>query len=156
MSTDDLGDRGQNMFFLLLTDYCGRSEPIFRPRFLGDKYPTHDYIVELVDRPEYFFFVQVKSTTRGYTLGQPSKLLVQVTQQDVNRMVACPAPTYVAGIDLRNGSGYLLSVNESREQVASLITDHKIDCNALRMLANEVIDFWNSRDMVLRNSHFSE
>src|SRR6185369_6612196 len=100
-----------------MTELCGRNEPHFRPRFLGDKYPTHDFIVELVDRPEYYFFVQVKATTKGFTKTAPGRLLVQVTQEDVDRMVACPAPTYVVGIDLNGKSGYVLSVNEARDHV---------------------------------------
>jgi len=58
----------------------------FRSRF--------DYIIEVVDRPSYFFFVQVKGTTLGYT-AEENRLRVQVTQDDVDRMVAYPAPTYV-------------------------------------------------------------
>lgn len=69
--------------------------PIFRPRFLGDKYPTFDYIVEVVDPPACFFFVQVKATTKGYTEHRPYRLKVQVSQDDIDRMVAYPAPTRV-------------------------------------------------------------
>jgi hypothetical protein len=50
LSKDDIGDRGQWQFSLMMTELCGRDEPIFRPRFLGDKYPTFDFIVELVDQ----------------------------------------------------------------------------------------------------------
>ncbi len=37
MTKDDVGDRGQLLLGLLLTDLCGRDVPYFRPRFLGDK-----------------------------------------------------------------------------------------------------------------------
>jgi hypothetical protein len=40
VTKDDIGDRGQLLLGLLLTDLCGRDVPYFRPRFLGDKYPT--------------------------------------------------------------------------------------------------------------------
>ena len=64
MAVDDIGERGQWLFCLLMTQICpGRNEPYFRPRFLGDKYPTFDYLVELVASEAYFFFVQVKSTS---------------------------------------------------------------------------------------------
>jgi hypothetical protein len=143
------------MFSLIMTELCGRQEPFFRPRFLGDKYPTFDYIVELVDQPEYFFFVQVKATTQGYNKN-PVRLKVQVSQTDVDRMVACPAPAYVVGIDETRETGYLLSVNEARDHVASLTTSFKIDCGVLSALADEVQQFWSNRNMVLTGSRFKE
>lgn len=155
MSKDDIGERGQWMFSLLMTELCGRNEPYFRPRFLGEKYPTFDFIVELVDRPEYYFFVQVKTTTTGYTLDQV-RLKVQVSQADIDKMVACPAPAYVVGIDMNSWNGYLLSVNEPRDHIASLTTSFRIDCQLLGKLADEVAQFWASRDMVLVGSQFKE
>ena len=68
MSKEDIGDRGQAMFVVVMTELCGRNEPYFRPRFLGDKFPTFDYLLELVDSPGYFFLVQVKTTTQGFML----------------------------------------------------------------------------------------
>lgn len=63
--SDAIGSRGEAIFFVLLTQFCGRQRPFFRPSFLGDKFATIDYFVELVDvgllTP--FFFVQVKTTT---------------------------------------------------------------------------------------------
>jgi hypothetical protein len=156
VAREDIGERGQWLFSLLMTDLCGRDDPFFRPRFLGDKYPTFDYIVEVVDRPEYFFFVKVKGTTLGYT-AEEHRLRVQVTQDDIQRMVACPAPTYVVGIDVNaNDVGFLLSVNEPRGNVASLTTQFRIDCRVLAQLKDEVIDFWSSRDMTLTGSRFRE
>jgi hypothetical protein len=67
VTKDDIGDRGQWLFCRLFTDLCGREDPYFRPHFLGDKYPPFDYIVEVVDHPGYYFFVQVKATIQGYT-----------------------------------------------------------------------------------------
>ncbi|WP_165224783.1 DUF4365 domain-containing protein [Aquisphaera insulae] len=156
MAREDIGERGQWLFSLLMTEFCGRDTPFFRPRFLGDKYPTFDYIVEVVDRPSYFFFVQVKGTRLGYTT-EGNRLRVQVIQDDVDRMVACPVPAYVVGIDVNEiGVGFLLSVNEPRGGVASLTTRFRIDCGVLERLRDEVIEFWSSRDMTLAGSHFRE
>jgi hypothetical protein len=156
VAREDIGERGPWLFSLLMTDLCGRDDPFFRPRFLGDKYPTFDYIVEVVDRPEYFFFVQVKGTTLGYTV-EEHRLRVQVTQDDIDRMIAYPAPTYVVGIDVDAiGVGFLLSVNEPRDNVASLTTRFRIDCGVLEQLRDEVIDFWSSRNMALTGSRFWE
>ena len=94
----------------------GRRMPEFafnelRPTGNVDKFPTFDHLLELVDHPGYFFFVQVKTTTKGFTL-DPPKLRVQVSQTEVDRMVEWQAPSYVVGIDEPNQAGYLLSVNE--------------------------------------------
>ena len=83
--------------------------------------------------------------------------VVQVTQDDIDRMVAYPAPTYVVGIDVNAiGVGFLLSANEPREHVASLTTRFRIDCGVLEQLRDEVIDFWSSRNMTLTGSRFRE
>jgi hypothetical protein len=156
VAREDIGERGQWLFCSLLTELCGRNDPFFRPRFLGDKYPTFDYIVEVVDNPAYFFFVQVKATTQGYT-AQEHRLKIQVDQEDIDRMVACPAPAYVVGMDVTTaGQGFLLSVNEPRDHVASLTTRFRIDCALLAQLRDEVIAFWSSRNMVLAGSRFRE
>jgi len=98
----------------------------------------------------------VKGTTQGYTK-DPARLKVQVSQEDVDRMVACPAPTYVVGIDVQtNDIGFLLSVNEPRNNVASLTTAFTIDCNTLRDLRDEVHAYWSSRNMMLTSSRFRE
>jgi hypothetical protein len=109
LSKDDIGERGQAMFVVIMTELSGRNEPYFRPRFLGDKFPTFDYLLELVDHAGYYFFVQVKTTTKGFTRNPP-KLKVQVSQTDIDRMVGWQAPSYVVGIDEPNQTGYLLSV----------------------------------------------
>jgi hypothetical protein len=79
-----------------MTQICsGRNEPYFHPRFLGDKYPTFDYLVELVGYEAYFFFVQVKSTRQGYRGGRGTRRLrVNVDRTDVGRMVGSPLPAY--------------------------------------------------------------
>jgi len=52
--------------------------------------------------------------TKGTTLGYPAeenRLRVQGTQDDIDRMVTYPAPTYVVGIDVNAiGVGFLLSM----------------------------------------------
>jgi hypothetical protein len=156
ISSDDIGERGQWLFALLITELCGRDTPSFRPRFLGEKFPTFDCIVELADHPAYYFFVQVKATSQGYTR-DPIRLKIQVSQEDVDRMVACPAPTYVVGVDATTkGLGFLLSVNEPRPQVAGLTREFRIECATLKGLYDEVYTYWSARDMTLPGSRFRE
>ena len=156
MAREDIGERGEWLFRLLMTELCGRADPYFRPRFLGEKYPTFDFIIEVVDQPSCFFFVQVKGTTQGYTVKE-NRLRIQVSQDDVDLMAAYPAPTYVVGVDVNQfGVGYLLSVNEPRDNVASLTTRFPIDRTVLKDLRDEVIGFWSARNMVLAGSRFKE
>jgi hypothetical protein len=155
---DDIGSRGESMCFLQLSALWGRDVPVFRPRRFGEKHPTFDFLVEVFDRPEFFFFVQVKATTQGYT-ADPLRLKVQVPQGDVDRMVACPAPTYVVGMDVTGaalGVGFLRSVNEPRGHVASLPTTFRIDRGLLEQLRDEVVGYWTGRAAILRGSRFHE
>jgi hypothetical protein len=58
VAADDIGDRGQWLCCLLLTQICpGRNEPYFRPTSLGDKHPIFDYLVELVGANAFFLTV---------------------------------------------------------------------------------------------------
>ena len=157
MTSDDIGERGQWLFCLLLTELChGRTEPYFRPRFLGDKYPGFDYLVELVGKEEWFFFIQVKTTTLGYRKTRTAKRLnVVIPKESIVRLVASPVPTYVVGIDEKQRAGFILSVNEPRKGLGGLPTEHKLDCDTLRTLWQEVHDFWSARDMVLKGSRLA-
>jgi hypothetical protein len=157
VAADEIGDRGQWLFSLLMTQiYPGRNEPYFRARFLGDKHPTFDYLVELVGSEAYFFFVQVKSTRQGYRQGRGARRpRVNVDREDVRRMVASPVPAYVAGIDEPQGVGYLLSMNEPRPAGLGGLPDrHPMNAGNLQRLWQEVHDFWANRNMVLVGSHF--
>lgn len=155
MSREDVGERAQWISNLLLTELCGRSNPYFRPRFLGDKYPTFDNIVELVDHPSCFFFVQVKGTSQGYS-ARKSRLKVKVSKEDIDRMVAVKVPTYVIGVDTVKKVGFLVSVNEPRGKIQTLTTAFEIDCKLLRELKDEVVKFWAVQNMNLTGSRFNE
>ena len=71
MSSDDIGNRGEAVFRVRITDpYGPRKSPLFRAYHLGEKFPTLDFLIELVGLPTgrvAYFFVQVKATTRGLT-----------------------------------------------------------------------------------------
>src|SRR5947209_4472161 len=94
---DDIGSRGEAIFSVRITDFCGGSRPYFRPYFLGEKARTFDYLVQLVGagRKTPFFFVQVKTTRLGYTKKHPRRLRVSMPGIDVKRFSSLPAPTYL-------------------------------------------------------------
>ena len=39
--------------------------------FSGTNFRHSHYLLELVDHPGYYFFVQVKTTTKGFTMNPP-------------------------------------------------------------------------------------
>ena len=158
--SDDIGARGEALFFIMLTRFCGRRRPFFRPHFLGEKFVTLDYIVELIDAgpTTSFFFVQVKTTTQGYVRDMTGnkRLKVHVSHTDMQRLVSYPAPTYVVGIDEIAEMGYIIAANhDSPARIASLPTAFLLDCDTLEHLWHEVKTFWEQRDMRLEQSAFS-
>ena len=158
--SDDIGARGEALFFIMITRFCGRRRPFFRPHFLGEKFETLDYIVELIGAGPItpFYFAQVKTTTKGYVqnkLGN-KRLKVQVSQEDMQRLIFYPAPTYVVGIDEIEETGYIVSANHgSPTRISSLPTAFQLDCGNLERLWHEVKGFWEQRDMPLERSIFS-
>src|SRR5262249_48345755 len=110
---DDIGSRGEFIFCARIMDFCGRDLPYFRPRFLGEKARTLDYLVELVGTGERtsYFFVQVRATQQGYTR-KGRRLKVGIAGTDLRRPSRIPAPTYLVGIDEPGEVGYLLAVLE--------------------------------------------
>ena len=95
MATRDLiGKRAEAIVTARLMDFCGNPDPYFDVHPLGEKCPTFDYLVELVNvrNSVPYFLAQVKSTQNGFTQTE-RRLLVQVDEEDVWRMVQCPFPT---------------------------------------------------------------
>ena len=114
------------------------------------------FLVELVDAGAVtpFFFVQVKTTTLGYTK-HDRRLRVQVDAEDVRRLLAYPAPTYIVGIDERQEIGYLQAVVEHHpRRIASLSTAFALNQTTLEALWQEVADYWGQRDMRFTYSRF--
>jgi hypothetical protein len=154
---DDIGSRGEFLFSVRIMDFCDRTLPYFRPRFLGEKAQTFDYLVELVGAAgPNFFFVQVKATRLGYTKGKPRRLKVGMAAEDVQRFSRIPAPTYLVGIDEPGELAYIQAVLEGAGgPISSMTTAFPLDRTNLPLLYREVEQFWAGRDMARRHSVFS-
>ena len=155
---DEIGGRGEAIFYVLITAFCGNSRPRFKPQFLGEKFESLDYLVELVGagEPTPYFFIQVKSTSRGYTRTAPNRLKVEVKKKDVRRMIHFPAPTYLVGIDNVQEKGFIVSIHgTSAYSLPSLPTTFPLDCVHLEILWHEVKAFWETRNMVRTSSYFT-
>jgi len=109
---DVLGQRGEALFYVMISKFNNHVQPLFIPQFLGDKYPSIDFMVELVNytgKMIPYFLVQVKTTRRGYTSN--NRLKLQVHKDDILRLSLFPAPTYLVGIDDLKEIGYVVSAN---------------------------------------------
>lgn len=156
---DFIGGRGEAIAHLRLSRVCRAGDlPYFWPHYLGEKCPTFDFLVELVDAGEKtpFFFVQVKSSRKPYTSSHtPPRLRVEVSDADVRRMTAFPAPTYVVGVHEADERAFVVSVHgDMRESIPSITTGHELTCDTLRLLWDEVREFWQARDMTRTASRF--
>lgn len=156
---DDIGSRGEHIFCARIMDFCGRRLPYFRPRFLGEKARALDFLVELVGNGDrtMFFFVQVKTTRRGYTTRGGRRLKVSVPAEAVRQLAGVVAPTYLVGIDEEQEVGYLLAIlTGMKGAIPSLPTDFPLDRANLPRLYQEVEQFWTARDTTRQHSAFSD
>jgi hypothetical protein len=158
--TDFIGGRGEAIAYTRLTEvYRDDGTPYFWPHYLGEKCQTFDFLVELVDAGEKtpFFFVQVKATRKQLTKPQtPSRLRVEVSDKDVRRMSAFPAPTYVVGVQEDDERAFIVSVHgDMREGISSITTSHEVTSATLKLLWDEVQAFWHARDMTRTTSSFT-
>ncbi|MBW4620607.1 MAG: DUF4365 domain-containing protein [Cyanosarcina radialis HA8281-LM2] len=154
-----IGERGESIFRVLITrKHPTRGYLFEHPRFLGEKKRTIDFHVELFHDESSipFFFVQVKSTSQGYTLKE-RRLKVQVTTTDMQRLAAYPAPTYIVGIDELEEQGYIVSANgEYKTGLPSLCTDYPLKPNTLALLWDEVVAYWSAPKYPLFRSVFCD
>lgn len=143
---DLIGMRGEAIITLRLTD--GES-PRFKPTFLGDKWSTIDFVVEL-DQPRStatvvpFFFMSVRSTRSGGYTRTHGRLRVQVKEHEIRRLAAYPAPTYIVGVDEARERAFIVSANgENLGGLSSMTTRYPIDQSTREMLWSEVTGYWS-------------
>lgn len=67
-----------------------------------------------------------------------------------------PAPTYIVGIDEPQEKGYIVSANsENLESISSLSTKFPLNPENLKLLWDEVNNFWSQHKNINFVSHFS-
>jgi hypothetical protein len=144
---DVTGFRGEKIIELCLTDYSAFSRPLFRPGFLGDKWPAIDFYVELTGvrgkRP--FFLVQVKATTAK--LQQNATVLpIHSKKTDISRLLQIPGPTYILGVHEPSRRVFAKSVHSgvAVKAVTGIQFTHELTTANLRVLYNEVRDYWRT------------
>ncbi len=151
-----IGDRGESIFEIAITEYRDFPKPLFKPAFLGEKWPAVDYFVELqVDKANApYFLVQVKATASP--LGPKSRVLkINAEKEKCERLFAVPGPTYVVGIHEPTGKAYIRSVHLAPTGGSySIPLKNELNSDNMRKLYDEVIAFWQSRARKPLESHF--
>lgn len=153
-----IGDRGEALFTNEITRRHGQALSMFRPQFLGGKYPAIDFVVEVTEAGGLivpYFFVQIKATTLEYT--KTNRLKAKISKQDMRRLTSFPAPTYVVGVDEIGERCFILAaLNGLEKSYSSIPTGYQLsDVAVLQALRSEVIDYWSRHAATFVASQFS-
>jgi hypothetical protein len=144
---DVTGFQGEKIVELRLTNYSRFRRPLFRPGFLGDKWPAVDFYVELVGargvRPS--FFVQSKATGSKLS-ARSSSLGISSTRQDIARLLQIPGPTYILGVHVPSQRLFVRSVHLGMEvkAVNRIQLSNELTSENLIRLYDEVRDYWKT------------
>jgi len=142
---DVTGYRGEKILELCLTDYVAFPKPLFRPGFLGDKWPAIDFYVELTSVPgkRLYFFGQAKATTSTLT-PYSRKLRISTKKEDIERLLQIPGPTYIFGVHEPSKRVCVCSVHAGIpiRAITSIPLTHELNSTTLQTLHDEVRDFW--------------
>jgi hypothetical protein len=147
MLQDVTGFRGDKIVELCLTDFESFPNPLFRPGFLGDKWPAIDFFVELTGirgrRP--YFLVQSKATTATLD-ARATSLRISSKKEDVTRLLQIPGPTYILGVHVPSRRVFVRSVHigVAPRAMTRIPLTHELTSANLQILHNEVRDYWRS------------
>jgi hypothetical protein len=151
VSGDDVGERGEIIFRALMTPFDDRSEPRFKPVFLGEKHPGVDFLVRLNGARAGitpFFFAQIKATNQGYRPRDGRLRTRRLTREELRSIAQYPVPTYLFGIDVEpfRESAYILALNRSEfPPLNGFPTAHPVNAENRARLWDEVNQYWNRR-----------
>lgn len=157
MSRDIVGKRGEVLFRAIITKWCN-GEQWFDERILDAKAEALDFEVALLGATVFrsIFFVQVKSTAKAnrYTgTGKLRRLLVRLKAADAKKIGKMKIPAYVVGIDVLSGKAYIQHIPAgTRKGFTSISTRRPLNCKAIKMIWNEVEEFWKSRPTGMKDS----
>ncbi|HEY0153197.1 MAG TPA: DUF4365 domain-containing protein [Longimicrobium sp.] len=139
------GFRGERIVELCLTEYGRNERPLFRPGFLGDKWPAIDFYIELkeVAGKRLYFFAQAKATA-SYLNDASDHLSVTVRKADVDRLLRVPGPTYILGVHEPSKRVFVRSVHEGVpvRAITRIPLSHELTRANLLVLHQEVREFW--------------
>jgi len=121
-----IGKRGENIF---ASRNIASKGFLLDPTFLGDKFQTVDFHVDLL---QYFFkgffYAGVKTTTLGY-YPEGDRMRITIDKDEIAELSKFVLPVYIFGIDEIEEKGYLISANN-------------LD---IELLWKEVAAYWDNR-----------
>lgn len=145
--SNDIGSRGESIFGMLISRYFDPHGSLFKPVFLGEKYPTVDFYVDLLSYPDKkgFFFASIKTTTQGYTADK-TKLKIQVSKEELKELSKFPVPVYLFGIDAVEEKGYFICANDidTSRNLNGLSVKYPIDKMHTIELWEEAKNYWDT------------
>jgi hypothetical protein len=155
---DVTGFRGEKIVELCLTEYSTFARPLFRPGFLGDKWPAIDFYVELngIRGRRPYFLIQSKATSS--TLGpEAASLRIHSTRNDVARLLGIPGPTYILGVHEPTRRVFAKSVHTGIpvKGITRIQLAHELTPANLQRLYDEVRDYWRATGHKPVNSVFA-
>jgi hypothetical protein len=132
---------------------------LFRVAPLGGKYPTVDFLVDVVDDRDAsigFFFAQVKGTTSSDP--STSRLRVEVRRDRCDALVKLPAPTFLIGVDVIAARSYVVAAHRPRTtKVSSITKTYCLSDDAVKIgLYEEVLSYWEANRPALQRTRFKD
>ena len=129
------------------------------PTFLGDKFPTVDFYVHLLNynTKKAFFFASVKTTTLGYTANN-TKLRITVNKAELAELIKYSVPIYLFGIDENEENGYFVCANhlDTTKNLNGISTRFPMNSINIDLLWKEVANYWNNNKEIMKFvSHFN-
>ncbi len=144
--SNKIGKRGESIFSTIISRNVASRGFLLDPTFLGDKFPTVDFHVGLLDYPlKGFFYASVKTTTLGYYPDR-KRLRINIDKEDVAELNKFTIPVYVFGIDEIEEKGFLISANnlDNSKNINGIPTTFPVNSLNLDLLWNEVAQYWNN------------
>jgi Domain of unknown function (DUF4365) len=152
------GFRGEKIVELCLTDYHAFSRPLFRPGFLGDKWPAIDFYVELtsIRGKRLYFFAQAKATSSPL-LSTATSLTISTKKKDVARLLLIPGPTYIFGVHEPSKRVFVRSVHTGvpSKSITTIPFAYELTSGNLQALHEEVRNYWANHDHKPKSSVFA-
>jgi hypothetical protein len=153
-----VGFRGEKILELCLTNYESFTAPLFRPGFLGDKWPAIDFYVELrsIHSRTPYFFGQAKATTKPLSKSPPA-LHISAKRRDIQRLLQIPGPTYIFGVHEPSKRVFVRSIHQGiiLKSVSTIPIAYELTPKNLRALHTEVRRFWERNDYKPNHSVFA-
>jgi len=133
------------------------NRPLFRATALGGKYPTADFLVDLLaaDGGAIGFFLAQKKATCAET--RPRKRLpISVLLRKLNDLVRLPVPTFLIGVKVRSEASYVVAARRTRQRaVSSIPTTYSLSDGSVKIdLYEEVQSFWTVAKRIPQQTRF--